>query len=118
MKMLPLYSCIIPEHPGVPGAEVLPRRVGGTLLFAGLRIHLLCSCPAHFTANPSVTEVRNGAGHGALGISPLISGEYSAKPQQRKQGQCLKCNSDIKCSAVPCHAAVCIVLPKLSTECI
>lgn len=56
MKMLPLYSCIISEHPGVAGAEVLPRRVGGTLLFAGLRIHLLCSCPAHFTANPSVTR--------------------------------------------------------------
>lgn len=56
MKMLPLSSCIISEHPGVPEAEVLLRRMGGTLLFAGLRIHLLCSCPAHFTANPSVTR--------------------------------------------------------------
>lgn len=59
MKMLPLYSCFISEHPGVRGAEVLPRRVGGTLLFAGLRIHLLCSCPAHFTAALQLSEVQN-----------------------------------------------------------
>lgn len=85
MKMLPLYSCIISEYPGVPGAEVLPRRVGGTLLFAGLRIHLLHSCPAHFNYKPfSYQRYEIDAGHGAVGISTLISGVYLAKIQQSR----------------------------------
>lgn len=85
MKMLPLYSCIISEHPGVPGAEVLPRRMGGTLLFAGLRIHLLCSCPSPLYCKPfSYQRYEIHAGHGAIGVSTLISGVYSAKIQQNR----------------------------------
>lgn len=84
MKMLPLSSCIISEHPGVPGAEVLPRRVGGTLLFAGLRIHLLCSCPAHFTAALQLQRYEIHAGHGAVGISTLIPEVDSAKIQKNR----------------------------------
>ena len=85
VKMLPLYSCIISEHPGVPGGEAqeaLLRRVGGTLLFAGLRIHLLRSCPAHFAATLELPEVQTSCWARCRSDQCSDTRVYSAKIRQ------------------------------------
>lgn len=60
----------------------LPRRVGGTLLFAGLRIHLLRSCLAHFTATLEVPEVQNPCWTRCCSDQYSDTRVYSAKIKQ------------------------------------
>lgn len=54
MKMLPLYSCIISEHPGVPGAEGLPRRVGGDTAICWFENPFALLLPSPLYCNSSV----------------------------------------------------------------
>lgn len=116
--MLPLYSCIISEHPGIPGGEVQlpqPRRVGGTCYLLVFENPFALFLPSPLYCHPRYQRCKIHAGHSAILISTLIPGYIQQRYGKTtwKWGRCLLCDSKVKCYAVLYHAAVCIVSPRV-----